>query len=43
MGINKENKEEYKVSFKYEKPEPNTKDKQMPDIELIWTQPNNEL
>lgn len=43
MGINKENKEEYKVHFKYEKPEqPNKKDKQMPDISLIWTQPKNE-
>ena len=42
MDINKENKQEYKVHFKYVKPEPNTKDKQMPDIELIWTQPNNE-
>ena len=42
IGINKENKKDFKVHFKYTKPAPNTDTKPDVKMELTWMQPNNE-
>lgn len=42
MGVNKENKQDFKVRFEYTKPAPNTDDEPKLTIDLRWMPLNSE-